>query len=161
MKKRSLENYIKKISSFYSVLLLTGPRQTGKTTLLKMCSDADRKYVTLDTFENRSLAQNDPELFLQRYKPPVLIDEIQYAPNLLPYIKADVDSSGKPGDYWLTGSQQFLLMKNLSESLAGRVVVLSLQGFSQEEKEQNFSGLSFLPSMNYIQKKNPFQLRWI
>lgn len=153
MKKRSLENYIKKISSFYSVLLLTGPRQTGKTTLLKMCSDADRKYVTLDTFENRSLAQNDPELFLQRYKPPVLIDEIQYAPNLLPYIKSDVDSSGNPGDYWLTGSQQFLLMKNLSESLAGRVAVLSLQGFSQEEKMQNFSGLSFLPSMNYIQKK--------
>ncbi len=153
MLKRNLENYIDKLSAFYPALLLTGPRQTGKTTLLKMCSNESRKYVTLDTFENRSLAQTDSELFLQRYNPPVLIDEIQYAPNLLSYIKVHIDNDGTPGDFWLTGSQQFLLMKNLSESLAGRCAVISLQGFSQEEKNQTFSDLSFLPTKAYIQQK--------
>lgn len=92
-------------------MLVTGPRQVGKTTVLQNCETQPRTYVSLDTLENRELAKNDPTLFLQRYPAPVLIDEIQYAPELFPYIKASVDKEKKNGMYWLTGSQQFHLMK--------------------------------------------------
>lgn len=123
----------------FPVLLLTGPRQVGKTTLLQRLAEVqrkegiDRKYVTLDDPDVRYLAKHDPALFLQRYTPPVLIDEIQYATELLPYIKMSVDSSHNKGDFWLTGSQAFHLMNNVSESLAGRVGIVSLLGLSDAE----------------------------
>jgi predicted AAA+ superfamily ATPase len=81
------------------------------------------------------LAKADPALFLSRYAPPVLIDEIQYAPELLPYIKLDVDNSGESGRYWLTGSQVFHSMRDVSESLAGRVGIINLLGLSNREIE--------------------------
>ena len=147
---RTLENSIKKVSEFFPVLLVTGPRQVGKTTTLQACGATKRNYVSLDTLDNRSLAQNDPALFLQRFKAPLLIDEIQYAPQLFPYIKAIVDEQKQSGMYWLTGSQQFHLMKNVSESLAGRVSILHLEGFSQAERDNYPERPPFLPTPDVI-----------
>ena len=137
--KRAVEDTIVRVSNMFPVLLVTGPRQVGKTTLLQKLSDEqkensiERKYVTLDDPDARYLAKHDPALFLQRYTPPVLIDEIQYATELLPYIKMSVDRSRQKGDFWLTGSQVFRLMKNVSESLAGRVGIVNLLGLSDSE----------------------------
>lgn len=105
--KRHLETTIEKLNSCFKVLLVTGPRQVGKTTLLRRLAAVDRTYVTMDDISVRSLAMTEPALFLQRYKPPLLIDEIQMAPKLLPYIKMYVDEQGQNGDFWLTGSQAF------------------------------------------------------
>jgi len=130
---RALESMIKEVSNTYPILLVTGPRQVGKTTLLKHVADQTRKYVSLDDPVARQLAKEEPLLFLQRYEPPVIIDEIQYAPELLPYIKLHVDRKKNMGDFWLTGSQMFQMMKGVSESLAGRVGILPMQGLSLSE----------------------------
>lgn len=131
---RHLENVVKEVTKEYPVVLVTGPRQVGKTTMLqKMMEGTNRGYVTLDDLNERSIAKTDPELFLQLHKPPVLIDEVQYAPELFTYIKMHVDKNHTPGDFWLTGSQVFKLMKGVQESLAGRVAVLSLTSLSQAE----------------------------
>ncbi len=136
---RAAEDTAKEISGMFPVLLVTGPRQVGKTTMLRKLAEEEqaagihRNYVTLDDPDVRFLAKNDPALFLQRYKPPVLIDEIQYATELLPYIKIHADSTHKPGDIWITGSQVFYMMKNVGESLAGRVGIMNLLGLSDAE----------------------------
>lgn len=131
---RSLERVVAEVTKEYPVVLVTGPRQVGKTTmLLKMMEGTDRRYVTLDDLNERNLAKTDPELFLQMHKPPVLIDEVQYAPELFSYIKIHVDKTHATGDFWLTGSQVFKLMKGVQESLAGRVAVLSLTSLAQTE----------------------------
>lgn len=148
--KRTLEESIKKATKTFSVVLITGPRQVGKTTVLKNCED--RTYVSLDNPLLRDFAKEDPELFLERYSTPLLIDEIQYAPELLPYIKIHVDEKQQKGMYWLTGSQQFHLMKDVSESLAGRVAILNLLGFSQSEKFKNPHRPSFIPTKEYFDK---------
>ena len=154
--KRTIEQSILEYSEFFPVLLITGPRQVGKTTVLQKCCGNSRAYVSLDTFEHRNLAKNDPALFLQKFRWPVLIDEIQYAPELLLYIKAAADKENKPGMFWLTGSQQFHLMKNVSESLAGRAGILRLQGLSQDEQEKRNTVLPFLPAEEYISSKAAF-----
>ena len=131
---RNLENIVTDVSKEYPVVLVTGPRQVGKTTMLqKLMEGTDRKYVSLDDLNERNLAKTDPELFLQLHKPPVLIDEVQYAPELFTYIKIHVDKTHRPGDFWLTGSQIFKLMRGVQESLAGRVAVLSMTSMSQAE----------------------------
>lgn len=130
---RAIEESVRKISATFPVLLVTGPRQVGKTTLLTHLAEEGRKYVTLDDPKLRMMAKNDPALFMQRYTPPLIIDEIQYAPEILPYIKMSVDKSRKNGSFWLTGSQMFHKMKNVSESLAGRVGIVNLLGLSQSE----------------------------
>lgn len=131
---RSLEKVVKQVTKEYSVVLVTGPRQVGKTTMLKkLMEGTDRGYVTLDDLNERSMAKNDPELFLQLHKPPILIDEVQYAPELFTYIKMHVDENKEPGAFWLTGSQVFKLMHGVQESLAGRVAVLSLTFLAQAE----------------------------
>lgn len=132
--ERTLEKVIREVSQEYPVVLVTGPRQVGKTTLLlKMMEGTSRNYVTLDDLSDRNLAKNDPELFLQLHKPPILIDEVQYAPELFTYIKIHVDNNHRAGDFWLTGSQIFKLMHGVQESLAGRVAVLSMTSLSQGE----------------------------
>jgi len=130
---RALEFVVKEVSNTYPVVLITGPRQVGKTTLLKRVAEEERKYVSLDDPVLRQLAKEEPLLFLQRFEPPVIIDEIQYAPELLPYIKLQADKSKQNGDFWLTGSQMFRMMKGVSESLAGRVGILPMQGLSLSE----------------------------
>ena len=99
--KRHLETTIEKLSGCCKVLLVTGPRQVGKTTLLRRLAEGNRTYVTMDDINVRSLAMTEPGLFLQRYKPPLLIDETQMAPKLLPYIKMYVDEHGNNGDFFL------------------------------------------------------------
>lgn len=148
--KRTIEKLILEASENYGVILLTGPRQSGKSTVLKHC-DTQRNYVTLDDPSARELAINEPKLFIQRYSAPVIIDEIQYAPELLHYIKIEVDTKQQKGAYWLTGSQQFHMMKNVSESLAGRVAILNLIGFSLRELNSNISNVAFLPTQEYIE----------
>lgn len=138
--KRYLEEVIKKTTQTFPVVLVTGPRQVGKTTMLERLADGDRKYVSLDSPMIRELAKRDPALFLQRYAPPVTIDEIQYAPELLPFIKIHVDQHKGKGDFWLTGSQMFHMMKNVSESLAGRVAVIQMAGLSTSEIVGNEGG---------------------
>lgn len=131
---RSLEKVVAQVTGEYPVVLVTGSRQVGKTTMLqKLMEGTDRSYVSLDDLNERSLAKTDPEMFLQLHKPPVLIDEVQYAPELFTYIKIHVDKTHKPGDFWLTGSQVFKLMQGVQESLAGRVAVLSMTSLSQAE----------------------------
>lgn len=132
--KRNLENVVNQVTKEYPVVLVTGPRQVGKTTMLqKLMEGTDRGYVTLDDLNERNIAKTDPELFLQLHKPPILIDEVQYAPELFTYIKMNVDKNHTPGAFWLTGSQVFKLMQGVQESLAGRVAVLSLTSLSQAE----------------------------
>ena len=131
--ERILEKKLRKINDTFPVLLLTGPRQVGKSTLLTKMAGNSRKIVSLDSLSIRAQAKQDPELFLQRYSPPVLIDEIQYVPELLDCIKVNVDAKKKCGDYWLTGSQTFHMMKGVSQSLAGRVGVARMLGLSCSE----------------------------
>jgi len=131
---RNLEHVVLEVTREYPVVLVTGPRQVGKTTMLqKLMSGTDRSCVSLDDLNERTLAKSDPELFIQVHKPPVLIDEVQYAPELFPYIKIYADSHQEPGAFWLTGSQIFKLMQGVQESLAGRVAVLSMTSLSQAE----------------------------
>ncbi|MCC2666140.1 MAG: putative ATPase [Gammaproteobacteria bacterium] len=151
---RTLEHYLKKTPRGFPVLLVTGPRQVGKTTLLQHLSKKTRTYVTLDDPNLAQLAREEPALFLQRFPPPVLIDEIQYAPALLPYIKMVVDKHRETDAFWLTGSQQFHLMKNVSESLAGRIAVINLSGLSLKEQTKNSTmDEPFLPSEAQLLKR--------
>lgn len=147
--KRNLEKVVAQVTKEYPVVLVTGPRQVGKTTMLqKLMEGTERGYVTLDDLNDRSLAKNDPELFLQLHKPPVLIDEVQYAPELFMYIKKYADKNHEPGAFWLTGSQVFKLMQGVQESLAGRVAVLSLTSLSQAE----ISGVEMKPFTIELEK---------
>ena len=133
---RHMENRILELSRSFSAILLTGPRQAGKTTLLRELAEKEnigRKYVTLDDLSERDLAKNDPVTFLQLHQPPVLIDEVQHAPELFPYIKIHIDRYHNPGDFWMTGSQIFRLMRGVQESLTGRVALLHMSPMSQRE----------------------------
>ena len=150
---RTIEKTISDAAGQFPVLLVTGARQVGKTTLLRHLGGSGRTYVTLDDPLALSLARQDPALFMQRFPAPLLIDEIQYAPELLPYIKMAVDNNRKPGQFWLTGSQQFQLMKNVSESLAGRLGILQLLGLSRlESLGLGIEQSPFLPNPALFQK---------
>ncbi len=138
--ERTIEATIRNVSATFPVLLVTGPRQVGKSTLLDRLAEPERKRVSLDNPTIRAVAQTDPELFLQRYTPPVLIDEVQYAPQLFPYIKILVDQRKRSGDFWLTGSQMFRMMQNATESLAGRVGIVPMLGLSSAEIDGRHPG---------------------
>lgn len=148
---RTIEKKVKELTKEFKVLVVTGARQVGKSTMLKHC-DPKRTYVSLGKPNIREFANSEPELFLQRYKAPVIIDEIQYAPILLDYIKEIVDNSEKRGQYWLTGSQPFHLMKNVSETLAGRAAIINMLGLSINEKK-NETDIPIVFNDDYLNKK--------
>lgn len=151
MLPRTLETHLLQASRTFPVILLTGPRQVGKTTLLLSVAQSNRNYITLDDLDARTLAESDPALFLQHYRPPIIIDEVQYAPNLFSQIKLVVDQSEQNGQFWLTGSQKFHLMQSVTESLAGRVAILELNGFSQAEiNNQADHAPPFLPTADWL-----------
>jgi len=130
---RKLEKPLREALSHFPVVLITGPRQAGKSTLLQHVLK-NYQYLTLDDALNRTLAESDPVLFLKTYEPPLILDEIQYAPDLLSHIKVRVDGDRRRyGQYVLTGSQIFAVMKGVSESLAGRIAVFQLYPFSWKE----------------------------
>lgn len=134
--KRTLERKFLRMSSFFKAVLVTGARQVGKTTMLKhLAAEQNRTYVSMDNAMARMLAKSDPVLFFQTYKPPIIIDEIQKATELLEQIKIMCDESEERGLFWLTGSQQFKMMNNVRETLAGRIGILELYSLSKNETE--------------------------
>jgi predicted AAA+ superfamily ATPase len=148
MFERSIGPIIKKASRGFPVLLLEGMRQVGKSWIMEQLAGPERRYISLDDLDLRSFAQNDPKGFIAEYKPPVIIDEVQYAPQIFTYIKIEVDKRKQDGLYWLTGSQQYRLMKGVQESLAGRVAILDLMGLSWKEINGHADAAKpFLPSM--------------
>jgi len=152
--KRSLERKFTHMDRFFKVLLVTGARQVGKTTMLRhLASDQDRTYVTLDDLMVRNLAKTDPILFFQTYKPPIIIDEVQYAPELFSQIKLLCDASEETGLFWLTGSQHFEMMKNIQETLAGRVGILELYPLSKNEKNGIFFENNLDFSLSCLQER--------
>ena len=159
--KRVIEKTIKKMVNEFPVIVISGARQVGKSTMLQMIKEDNMNYVTLDDLDARNLALSDPKYFLEQYSHPLLIDEIQYAPNLLPYIKMIVDdekfkalknNTEVKSLFWLTGSQQFKVMKDVSESLAGRVGVLNLYSLSNSEIK-GYERLLFTPKLDELKKK--------
>jgi len=146
---RHAERKFTKMSSFFKAVLVTGARQVGKTTMLRhLANGQSRTYVTLDNLMARNLAKTDTVLFFQTYKPPIIIDEVQHAPELFSQIKILCDGSEETGQFWLAGSQQFKLMKNVRETLAGRVGILEMYSLSKNEKDgvlfDNIQDFSFL-----------------
>ncbi|MBM4272537.1 MAG: ATP-binding protein [Deltaproteobacteria bacterium] len=132
---RTIEPVIARALSEFPAVVLTGPRQSGKTTLLKHLFSNDFKYISLELPDVRLAAVHDPRGFLDMYHPPVIFDEVQYAPDLLPYIKERIDDNrDQPGQFLLTGSQNLLMMEKITESLAGRAAILKLLPLSKREE---------------------------
>ena len=143
---RAMESKFLKMQSFFKAVLVTGARQVGKTTMLTHLSEGEnRTYVTLDNLMVRYLAKTDPVLFFQTYKPPIHIDEIQYAPELFAQIKIMCDESEETGRFWMTGSQNYAVTKNIQESLAGRLGVLELHSLSRNE----IDGITFEETLDF------------
>ena len=151
--KRDIDSLILEVANSYSAVIITGPRQVGKTTTLRRLLGDGRRFVSLDNKENRQLAQTDPELFLSLYPAPVIIDEVQYAPELFPYIKMEIDNAAPPGSYLMTGSQMYQQMKLAGESLAGRIAILRMSGLSQHEIHGNGKCLPFTVRLDALQKR--------
>ncbi|MDO4921445.1 MAG: ATP-binding protein [Phascolarctobacterium sp.] len=160
--ERTLERKFLRMSSFFKAVLVTGARQVGKTTMLKhLAAEQARTYVSMDNIMARTLAKSDPVLFFQTYKPPIIIDEIQKAPELFEQIKIMCDESAERGRFWLTGSQQYNMMRNIRETLAGRVGILELYSLSKNEvegllfpNELDFSLPCFLQRQSLVKKND-------
>ena len=132
--KRELERKFLKMNEVFKAVMVVGARQVGKSTMLKhLAKDQNRTYVSMDDNQLRQFAQSDPKLFLQTYQPPILIDEVQKAPELFERIKIICDESDERGLFWLTGSLSKKLMKRAGDSLAGRLCVLKMYSLSQHE----------------------------
>ncbi len=154
--ERDLKSKIIELNKEYSAILITGARQVGKSTLFETIMKEhgeEREIVTLDDLEERALAKKDPAMFLQIHEPPVMIDEVQYAPELFSYIKIAIDKGAAPGSFWLTGSQAFKLMDLAQESLAGRVAILRLPPLSQHEAYGKDVSRPFSVDLNELKKR--------
>ncbi len=152
--KRDIQNYIERALSQFKVVLLTGSRQVGKTTLLKHMLGESHKYVTLDDARAFDTAVNDAALFFMNYEPPVIVDEVQYAQNIFREIKLIVDQSNQKGSVVLTGSQAYHLMQNVTESLAGRIAVIELSGLSVRELCAEQTKDPYIPNADRIGQKS-------
>lgn len=163
---RTIEKTLNSLINKCPAIMITGSRQVGKTTLLNYIMNTSEEkinYISLDNILIRQQAIEDPELFLRTYEPPLIIDEFQYAPNLLSYIKIKIDNArknemfgdGKPVNtmYYLTGSQMFQAMKDVSESLAGRIEILDLYGFSTRELNNSIEEM-FIPDIKTLKIKD-------
>lgn len=150
---RAIEKVLKKTMNHYPVILVTGPRQVGKTTLLTETAKDTHSYVTMDDLIQRSSLKEDPLLFFKNNDGPLILDEIQYVPESFRTIKYKVDQNELKGYYLLTGSQSFNLMQNVSETLAGRIAILPFQGFSLREYFEIDFDEAFIPSKEYIAKR--------
>ncbi len=154
---RTMEKVVLKASGQYPVVMVCGQRQTGKSTMLRHLKEDDRVYVSFDKAETRALAKNDPALFFETYGHKLLIDEFQREPSILLEIKNIVDNASYNGEnpcgmFWLTGSQKFKMMKNISESLAGRVAVLTMLPMSEREIEKK-EEIPFSPDIETLKTK--------
>ena len=154
---RHIENEILKASQFYPVVMVCGQRQVGKSTMLNHIKEADRQYVTLDDINARRLAENDPALFFETYGYPLLIDEFQRVPSILLEMKRIVDQKALSGEdangmFWITSSQKFRMMKDVSESLAGRIAVFELSSLSTAEIEEREPAV-FDPDVEALRKQ--------
>lgn len=160
MLKRTLTKHLDHITKHFPVLFLTGPRQVGKSTLLENYCTKKYNKVSLDNLDEREKAQQDPALFLLDHEPPLFIDEVQYAPQLFPYIKIYVDThKNKNGLFLLTGSQKFSMIKEIQESLAGRVAIIDMLGFSNREIQKNPDYSPLLPTETYLKKIRSTKLK--
>ncbi|MBT9318107.1 ATP-binding protein [Actinobacillus pleuropneumoniae] len=146
---RQMKPLIEALIKQFPAVLVTGPRQVGKSTLLQYISE-DYQYVTFDDPMVLSMAKNDPSLFMLNYSGKLILDEVQYAPELFSSLKLAIDKQKMSGLYLLSGSQAFHLIQNVTESLAGRVAVLKLQGFSLREIQQLDFSLPFIPNQDYL-----------
>jgi len=151
--RRSIEQVINEYKEQFPILLLTGPRQVGKSTLFKELFREEYKYFSLDDPILKEQIVNDPRLFLKNNPEKLIIDEVQYAPSIFPYLKMKVDENREDGMYLMTGSQAFVLMKNVSETLAGRVGILELQGISLREQFNIEFNKPFIPNEEYISER--------
>jgi hypothetical protein len=145
MFEREIERSIMNINNTFRILVVTGPRQVGKTTILKKIMPKEMKMVSLDDDTLRNEAKSNPKFFLESYGKPLFIDEIQKAPELFPYLKMEVDNDSTRGQYWLSGSQTFELMKGVSESLAGRVGIIKMNSLTYKELNRTTNNLVFDP----------------
>lgn len=153
--RRHLERAVGLTAKMFGAVLVTGPRQVGKTTMLREFT-GKMSYVTLDDPIVLQSALNEPGTFFKDHPPPVFVDEIQYAPGLFPYIKMWIDRTKGKGQFFLSGSQQFQMMKHVSESLAGRIGILNLAGLSLREIGNTKFDQPFLPEDSYftVRKKD-------
>jgi hypothetical protein len=145
---RHIEETVRNISKMFGAVLITGPRQAGKTTLLKKVAK-NIAYITLDDPIMLQSAREEAGTFFKDTPPPLFVDEIQYAPNLFPYIKMIIDSEHKKGQFYLSGSQRFVMMKNVTESLAGRLGLIELLGLSLREITGVEFNEPFIPTDEY------------
>lgn len=150
--KRAMEDIVRKTEKGFKATLVTGARQVGKSTLLKHIYD-DRRYVTFDDPVLLEQTKREPGLFFRNHKPPIILDEVQYISELFPYIKMECDKQERKGLFQLTGSQQYSMMKNVSESLAGRIAVLELSGLSLREIKGDSFNEPFIPTEEYLEER--------
>lgn len=151
---RHMENVLGSPEFLRGVTAVTGARQTGKSTLIDhIFRNKELNTVVLDELELRTLAKTNPKVFLAKYQTPLFVDEAQYAPELFPYMKANIDKTKAKGVYYLTGSQRYNMMRDLSESLAGRVGIFELLGLSMREIHNDSFAAPFAPTSDYLAQR--------